>query len=62
MVEKLNVYTLALANDSTTSKRKYVDVVAGSLTEAIKTYLKSISSVDESLITSVAIHLYDVLV
>lgn len=56
MVEKLNCYCLTIKD------KGHSHVVAGSLSEAIKVYLKSTSSVDESVILSVSLQMINVLV
>ena len=56
MVEKLSCYCLSILN-----KGNFF-VVAGSVSEAVKVYLKSVSSVDESAILSIQRQIKEVLV
>lgn len=56
MVENLSCYCLSIHNKGNAF------VVAGSITEAVKVYLKSTSSVDESVILAVQRQIKEVLV
>lgn len=56
MVEKLSCYCLHTSTDVE------VFVIAGSVTEAVKLYLKSTGSVDESVILNVHREIKEVLV
>lgn len=56
MVEKLSCYCLSIFNKGN------VFVIAGSFSDAVKVYLKSVPSVDESVILSIQKQIKEVLV